>query len=77
MTQQLPVWPDRRRANTGVVQFGNDWPGVFIRGDEAMGFAAVADAALRGSDQLNDPLVRKHLQRLLDVLKASELGPEQ
>lgn len=24
-----------RRPETGPMQFGNDWPGVFIRGDDA------------------------------------------
>jgi hypothetical protein len=24
------------RIETGPLQFGNDWPGVFVRGDEAM-----------------------------------------
>ena len=27
------------RVPTGVVQFGEDWPGVFIRGDEALALA--------------------------------------
>lgn len=27
------------RIESGVVQFGDDWPGVFFRGDTAMGFA--------------------------------------
>jgi hypothetical protein len=28
------------RIETGVVQFGADWPGVFIRGDQAQQFAS-------------------------------------
>ena len=28
------------RVESGVVQFGNDWPGIFIRGDRAMYLAA-------------------------------------
>lgn len=27
------------RVETGVVQFGTDWPGVFIRGDDAVNYA--------------------------------------
>lgn len=27
------------RVETGVVQFGDDWPGIFIRGDRAAGIA--------------------------------------
>lgn len=29
------------RPETGVMQFGNDWPGVFIRGDNAIGYAMI------------------------------------
>ncbi len=25
------------RVETGAIQFGGDWPGLFIRGDDAMG----------------------------------------
>jgi hypothetical protein len=27
------------RVETGRMQFADDWPGVFIRGDDALGFA--------------------------------------
>jgi len=27
------------RIETGVVQFGEDWPGIFIRGDQAIGMS--------------------------------------
>ena len=27
------------RIESGVIQFGDDWPGVFFRGDTAIGFA--------------------------------------
>lgn len=27
--------PEGRRVETGAVQFGDDWPGMFIRGDRA------------------------------------------
>lgn len=27
------------RVETGAIQFGDDWPGVFIRGDNAFGYA--------------------------------------
>ena len=28
-----------QRHSTGPLQFGDDWPGVFIRGDEALAMA--------------------------------------
>jgi len=29
------------RVETGTIQFGDDWPGVFIRGDSCMHYAQV------------------------------------
>ncbi len=37
--RKLPAPPDGRRVETGPVAFGDDWPGVFIRGDQAIYFA--------------------------------------
>lgn len=34
---------ERERVETGIVQFGDDWPGTFIRGDTAAGYAAAID----------------------------------
>lgn len=34
--QKLPAPEEQLRVETGAVQFGNDWPGLFIRGDNAM-----------------------------------------
>src|SRR5215471_16043620 len=37
--QAMPTWPKimhTSRAETGPMSFGDDWPGVFIRGDNAM-----------------------------------------
>jgi hypothetical protein len=34
------------RIETGVVQFNSDWPGVFIRGDNAVGYASCLEQAL-------------------------------
>lgn len=31
---------DEPRVETGPVQFGDDWPGLFVRGDDAMYLAA-------------------------------------
>jgi hypothetical protein len=28
--------PGMRRVETGAIQFGEDWPGLFIRGDDAI-----------------------------------------
>ena len=40
------------RAETGILQFGDDWPGVFIRGDDAHGWANNPEVALILLDKL-------------------------
>lgn len=36
---------DSSRPETGVAQYGKDWPGVFLRGDDAFAFAIVVEWA--------------------------------
>lgn len=30
---------EKERVETGPVKFGDDWPGIFIRGDNALGYS--------------------------------------
>jgi len=46
-------------VRTGVVQFKADWPGVFIRGDDALGYAAT---------------IRAHLKQMRKILEKLEPG---
>jgi len=39
MVVHLPQLANGHRMETGPLQFGADWPGVFIRGDEALSYA--------------------------------------
>jgi len=43
--RKLPV-AEGGRVETGPVQFGDDWPGVFIRGDNAFGYAMALQEAM-------------------------------
>src|SRR5262245_61148913 len=36
---EFPNQRDSPRVETGAVQFGNDWPGLFVRGDQALHLA--------------------------------------
>lgn len=40
------------RPETGPMQHGDDWPGVFIRGDDAMGIALAISVVLRAMNDL-------------------------
>lgn len=54
---------DQTRVETGVVQFGNDWPGVFIRGDNALGYALALQSA-----KSDDPIAELQLRELGNLL---------
>jgi hypothetical protein len=58
------------RVETGPVQFGDDWPGVFIRGDNAFGYVGALDAVLR---KVDDPMAQILVQSLRDVLTGCDL----
>jgi hypothetical protein len=50
------------RVETGTVRFGDDWPGVFIRGDDARALAQVLRYCLRESAR------QGHIYSRLDFL---------
>jgi hypothetical protein len=35
MMRKIDLTPGANRVETGAVQFSDDWPGIFIRGDDA------------------------------------------
>jgi hypothetical protein len=39
---------EEKRVETGPIQFGDDWPGMFIRGDNAFGLVMAIQGALAG-----------------------------
>lgn len=47
MIREFPT--QEQRVETGPIQFGADWPGIFIRGDNAFALIMAIDGALRGS----------------------------
>ena len=44
---KLPPLDTGMRPETGPMQFGNDYPGMFIRGDDALARAQMADQVLQ------------------------------
>lgn len=47
MTDPLKLPAQPQRVGTGPIQFGDDWPGVFIRGDNAAHYAMHLRTALQ------------------------------
>jgi hypothetical protein len=60
------------RAETGAMRFAGDWRGVFIRGDNAFGYAMALRATLDAPDELRAEIARSSLQGLLDLLLSSD-----
>lgn len=61
-----------KRVESGPVQFGDDWPGVFIRGDDA---AAYAFELQRMLDAGPSHLDAAALTTLRNALSAAIVGP--
>lgn len=59
------------RVETGPTQFGDDWPGVFIRGDNAAYYEILARTAAK--DEKLDPLTQMALDTLAELLGSSNL----
>jgi hypothetical protein len=62
------------RAETGTMKFGDDWTGVFLRGDDAFGYANALSDILNSTpaEDMRDVIARSMLTGLLDVLRASD-----
>lgn len=59
-----------RRVETGPVAFGNDWPGVFIRGDDAFGYAGFLGATARALEHLGEDAGSLGPEALAQALKS-------
>lgn len=66
--RQLPA--QDRRVETGPVRFGDDWCGLFIRGDNAMGFA-MALQRLR-VEHTPDVLTIQEVEYLVELLESCQ-----
>jgi hypothetical protein len=65
----LPV-----RVSTGALQVGNDWPGVFIRGDEALALASDIEGCLNAFLDSDPALVKKMLMgRVVEILRSCDV----
>jgi len=63
------------RPETGTMQFGNDWPGVFIRGDNAVFYASCLSLMLRASREGKscDPLTEMYVEGFISLLTSSDI----
>lgn len=76
-TLTVPKPAGLTRVETGPVQFGeDDWPGAFIRGDNALQYARViADAAARLKESgRDDQLLLMQLDGIISDLMSCSVG---
>ena len=63
------------RPETGPMQFGDDWPGVFIRGDNALFFAMAVRRVAETIDKSGSLWMdRAVLEGLADTLSSCSVG---
>jgi hypothetical protein len=63
--------PPNDRVETGPVQFNDDWPGFFIRGDNAF---AIRLAIAQMLVNPNDPMARVQLRWFMDGLDGCNMN---
>lgn len=61
---------EKERVETGPILFGNDWPIIFIRGDEAFAHTFALKAGIEQPSI--DPFYKLSLQGLLTALESSD-----
>jgi hypothetical protein len=78
--RKLPAVAER--VETGTVQFGDDWPGVFLRGDYAGPMAFYLELMFERLEKLDraeqmkiigDPMIKLNLKGLVRVLQNSDV----
>lgn len=73
MIRKLPEQTER--VETGPTQFGDDWPGIFVRGDNAFAYAMALSEAIERLEtvmnkrKIEDFLILGQLENLRDLLK--------
>ena len=63
-----------QRAETGVMQFPDDYCGVFIRGDHAFMYKMAIDHAIKQMDALMDPGSGQHGTDVIQIMILRGLG---
>lgn len=66
-----------QRIETGIYQFGEDWPGVYLRGDNAMSYIQAIEIALQliqPKDSDNVKMITAQLQGLKQLFTAVNLA---
>lgn len=70
MSDKKKNHPEHMRAETGPIQFGADWPGIFMRGDNAMYYAQQIKIILHYADkgQVPPPYMLSNLRGIYETM---------
>lgn len=61
------------KLRTGPIAFGSDWPGVFIRGDDALSYAVTLRALFAEADGRAADLSQEELRAWMQVKELADL----
>ena len=71
-TRHLPAPNDGKgRVESGPVQFGDDWTGVFLRGDHCAYYALCLDQLSEQVDKMEDIVAALAIRNLLEMFSSS------
>lgn len=70
--QKLPAFPEGTRPETGPMQFGEDWPGIFIRGDNALADANMLQEVVKHLG--DDWIARNIITSMITLLRSCSVG---
>ena len=68
MITKIPIRGGSGEAPTGAMQFEGDWPGIFIRGDEAGSLLMEIDALLAFAREKKAPVITRTLRQVRDII---------
>jgi hypothetical protein len=63
---------EKERVETGPIRFGNDWAGLFIRGDNAAHYAYILGMLLEGKIPENDFFTEMYVKNLQQLLMSCD-----
>lgn len=61
------------RVETGAIQIGDDWPGLFVRGDDCFGYALHLEQVIESysTDREGDVIALAGVSGLLNLLRST------
>ena len=76
VTTLLPAFENGDRPETGPMQFGDDWPGLFMRGDNACMMGMSLQGAIKSYHETGEinPIVIMQLIGLSETLQSCNLN---